>query len=312
VSRDLIGYAGDPPDPQWPGGARVAVNFVLNLEEGSEPSIGDGDGRSETALTEVTGARLPPGERDLAAEGMFAYGSRVGFWRVRRLFQERGLTLTAFACAQALERNPAIAKAVRESGWDVCAHGNRWVEHWRMDAQTEAREIAAAVASLARTVGAPAGWYCRYGPSVNTRQLLLRHGGFQYDSDAYDDEIPYWTQVEGRSHLVIPYSLATNDAKFSGGNLGTGREFFEWLKEGLDFLRREPRGRMFSVGLHARLVGHPGRASGLAQFLDHVASLTDVWVCQRLDIARHWSARFAPAPAVLELRRGPDAARTQA
>lgn len=293
--RDLAGYGANPPDPAWPGGASVAVNFVLNIEEGSEPSIADGDGRSETALTEVTGPRLPPGERDLAAEGMFAYGSRVGFWRIRRLFQERSLPLTAFACAQALERSPGIAQAVREAGWDVCAHGNRWVEHWRMDEATETREIAAAVRSLRETVGEPEGWYCRYGPSVNTRRLLVEHGGFLYDSDAYDDEFPYWTKVEGRPHLVLPYSLATNDAKFAGGNLATGRDFFEWLKDSLDLLRGERQGRMLSVGLHMRLAGHPGRASGLARFLDHVAALDDVWVARRSDMARHWSRRF-PAP----------------
>lgn len=296
--RDLVGYGETPPDPKWPGGAGVALNFVMNLEEGSEYSIGLGDGRSDATLTEITAARVPVGERDLAAESMFEYGSRVGFWRLRRLFAERNLPVTMFACALALEQNPDIAASVAASGWDVCAHGWRWVEHYRMDEATERAHIARAVTSLTKTTGrAPTGWYCRYGPSVATRRLLVEHGGFLYDSDAYNDEIPYWTHVDGRAHLVLPYSLAINDAKFIGGNLGTADAYFATLKDALDMLRADGhagRGRMMSVGMHLRVLGHPSRAVGLARFLDYAMACGDVWICGRDAIARHWVTRFPP------------------
>jgi allantoinase len=191
--RDLIGYGANPPDPQWPGGARIAINFVMNYEEGSEPSVQDGEGYTEIGLTEATG--LPTGVqgRDLAGEGMFAYGSRVGFWRLMRLFEERGLPLTVFGCALAIERNPQAALAIRNSGFDVCCHGWRWIKHYLLSEEEEREHIARAVKSLEATVGErPLGWYCRYGPSVNTRKLVVEEGGFLYDSDAYDDELPYW------------------------------------------------------------------------------------------------------------------------
>ncbi|SDZ90720.1 polysaccharide deacetylase family protein [Rubrimonas cliftonensis] len=290
--RDLIGYADAPPDPRWPGGARVALNFVVNYEEGSEPSFQDGEGYTETALTE---APLDPDVRgrDLAGEGMFAYGSRVGFWRLMRLFQERGLPMTVFGCALALERNPKAAAAVAASGFDVCCHGWRWVQHYWLSEEEEREHIRRAVASLQATVGErPLGWYCRYGPSLNTRRLVAEEGGFLYDSDAYDDELPYWTEVGGRPHLVVPYSLTHNDAKFGRGGMATGREFFEFLKDGFDMLWEEGARtpKMMSVGLHMRLVGHPARASGLARFLDYVAAKEGVWITRRLDIARHWAA----------------------
>lgn len=288
--RDLVGYGARPPDPRWPNGARIALNFVMNYEEGSEPSVQDGESHSETALTE---APPDPGVegRDLAAEGMFAYGSRVGFWRLMRLFQERGLPLTIFGCALALERNAQAAKAIRDSGFDVCCHGWRWVQHFRLDEATEREHIRRAVASLETTVGArPLGWYCRYGPSVNTRRLVVEEGGFLYDSDAYDDELPYWVTQDGKPHLVIPYSLTHNDGKFNRGGIATGGQFFEFLKDGFDMLYREgaTQPKMMSVGLHMRLVGHPARASGLERFLDYVQGKAAVWVTRRLDIAHHW------------------------
>jgi allantoinase len=290
--RDLIGYADAPPHPQWPGGARVALNFVMNYEEGSEPSVQDGEGYTETALTE---APLDPGVngRDLAGEGMFAYGSRVGFWRLMRLFQERGLPMTVFGCALALERNPKAAAAIAASGFDVCCHGWRWVPHYHLTEEEEREHIRRAVASLQATVGErPLGWYCRYGPSVNTRRLVVEEGGFLYDSDAYDDELPYWRVVDGKPHLVVPYSLANNDGKFCRGGIATGGQFFEFLKDGFDMLWEEgaTAPKMMSVGLHMRLVGHPARAAGLARFLDYVAQKEDVWITRRLDIARHWIA----------------------
>ncbi len=292
MDRDLIGYADKPPHPNWPNGARIAVNFVMNYEEGSEPSVQDGEGYTDTSLTEADG--LDPGVagRDLAGEGMFAYGSRVGFWRLMRLFQERGLPMTVFGCALALERNPPAAAAVRASGFDVCCHGWRWIKHYQLDEAEERRHIRKAIASLQETIGdRPLGWYCRYGPSVRTRQLLVEEGGFLYDSDAYDDELPYWVQVQGKPHLVVPYSLTHNDLKFGSMGFGTSGEFFEFCKDGFDMLYDEGRTqpKMMSIGLHMRLVGHPARAAGLARLLDYMPSKPDVWITRRIDIAQHWA-----------------------
>lgn len=288
-SRDFVGYGPVPPDPRWPGGARLALNIVLNYEEGSEPSIPDGDAATESGLTE--GGSGSFSGRDLGAESMFEYGSRVGIWRVLRMLRERGMAATVFACAVAFDRNPAVAQAVREAGYDVCSHGRRWVRHQTLSELEEAAEIGAAVVSLAKHMGErPAGWYCRYAPTIHTRRLLVEHGGFLYDSDAYNDELPYWVDVGGKSHLVIPYSLATNDGKLSRGAMATGDDFFAYLRDTFDVLYGEgaTQPKMMSVGLHLRLTGHPGRAAGLARFLDHVAKHRDVWVCRRLDIARHW------------------------
>lgn len=292
-ARDLIGYGANPPDPQWPGGARIALNFVMNYEEGSEPSVQDGEGYSERGLTEMGAPDPDMRGRDLAAEGMFGYGSRVGFWRLMRLFRERNLPMTVFGCALALERNPPAAAAIVEAGHDVCCHGWRWIKHYTLDEATEREHIRRAVASLERTVGArPLGWYCRSAPSVNTRRLVVEEGGFLYDSDAYDDELPYWTQVGGRPHLVVPYSLTNNDSRFMSGQIGTGSEFFDYLRGAFDLLYEEGRTqpKMMSVGMHMRLLGHPARASGLQRFLDYVAGRPGVWVTRRLEIARHWAA----------------------
>jgi peptidoglycan/xylan/chitin deacetylase (PgdA/CDA1 family) len=296
-ARDLVGYGAAPPDMTWPGGARLAVNFVLNYEEGSEYSIPDGDGRSDATLTEVAQARVPVGLRDLAAESMFEYGSRVGFWRLYRLFCDRGLPLTVFASALALERNAEAAAAIRATDWDLVCHGWRWIEHYLIDEATERAHIARGHAALTRLIGrAPEGFYCRYGPSPATRRLVVEHGGFSYDSDAYNDELPYWTLVGDRAHLVVPYSLVTNDAKLVGGPLVTGRAFGEFLIDSLEGLRAEAalHPRMMSVGLHARVIGHPGRIAGLVAFLDHLAGRRDVWICRRADLAQHWKAAVPP------------------
>ncbi len=298
MDRDLIGYGANPPNPHWPGDARLAVNFVLNFEEGSEPSIPDGDPVSEWGLTEYGTSNPGVVGRDLAAEGMFAYGSRVGFWRIMRLFAERGLPLTVFGCALALERNPPAAAAIRDAGFDVCCHGWRWEKHFELAEDVERERIARAVASLRQTMGErPLGWYCRSGPGVNTRRLLVEEGGFLYDSDAYDDELPYWTKVSGKLHLIVPYSLSTNDAKFGRGAFGTGDDFFHYCRDAFDFLYREgqTQPRMLSIGLHMRLIGHPARAAGLERLLDHIRRFSDVWVTRRLDIAQHW-IRTHPAP----------------
>ena len=289
--RDLIGYAGKPPNPKWPGEARLAINFVMNYEEGSEYSVPDGDGFSEATLTEAGGAPHAVTGRDLAAEGMFEYGSRVGFWRVMRSFEERGLPLTVFGCGLALERNPPAAAAIRAAGFDVCSHGWRWVKHYELSEAEEREHISRAVASIEQTTGErPLGWYCRYGPSVNTRRLLIEEGGFLYDSDAYNDELPYWVEAEGRPHLVVPYSLGPNDSKFGSGGFFTADDYFTFFKDGFDVLYREGRTqpKMMSVGLHNRLIGHPSRAAGLQRALDYVMKHAGVWVTRRIDIARHW------------------------
>ena len=293
VNRDFIGYGANPPDPQWPGGAKLAVNFVINYEEGSEPSIELGDGYSETGLTESHGANQVKSGRDLAAEGMFEYGSRVGFWRLTRLFQDRGLPLTIFGCALALERNPAAAAAIRAAGYDVCSHGWRWVKHFELSEAEEREHIARAVTSLEKTVGhKPEGWYCRYGPSVNTRRLVVEHGGFLYDSDYYGEELPFWLTVEGKPQLVVPYSITNNDGKYVAGT-GTSDQWFAYIRDAFDMLHAEGvagRPKMMSVGLHQRLIGHPARAAGLQRVLDHMLQKKAVWITRRADIARHWVA----------------------
>jgi len=291
-TRDLVGYGPNPPDPKWPGGARVAVNFVMNYEEGSEPSVQDGEGYTETGLTESSTSSIGLKGRDLAGESMFEFGSRVGFWRIMRAFQERGLPLTVFGCALALERNPLAAEAIKKAGFDVCCHGWRWVRHFQLSEAEEREHIAKAVASLKQTVGErPAGWYCRYGPSVNTRRLLVEEGGFTYDSDYYGDELPFWQTVEGKPHLIVPYSLTNNDGKYAGW-VGTSDEWFAFIRDAFDMLYKEgaKTPKMMSVGLHMRLIGHAGRMAGLWRLLDHIQKHQGVWVTSRLDIARHWMA----------------------
>lgn len=297
LERDFIGYGPSAPDPNWPGGAKLALNFVLNVEEGSEPSIEDGDPATEAALTEGASGNFPG--RDLAAESMFEYGSRVGYWRLVRLFEERGMSATIMACALALERNSEIAAHVRDSElFDICAHGWRWEHHRSLSRDEERERIAKSIASIRQTTGrAPDGWYCRYGPSMNTRQLLSAEGSFLYDSDAYNDELPYWLDVDGKNHLVVPYSLTNNDAKFMRGAIDSGEAFFRMLRESFDMLLAEgtTAPKMMSVGLHLRIAGHPGRALGLKRFLDHVASHGDeVWVTTRSEIARHWHRNHPP------------------
>lgn len=287
--RDLVGYGRDRPDPRWPGGARLALNIAVNIEAGAEYQTGDGAPRSEAPLTDAGDAGADVPGRDLAAESMMAYGSRVGFWRVLRLLSERGLVATASACALALERNPAVATAAREAGWDLMAHGYGFTKHYLLSEEDERAEIARAVDSFQRIWGsAPRGWYCRYGPSVRTRELLVEHGGFHYDSNAYDDELPYWTTVSGRSHLVVPHTFANNDNKYAKGWWSTGDDAFRWLADAFDVLHAEG-GAMMVVSVHPRLTGHPARAAGFARFLDHVREHDDVWVTTRSAIADHWA-----------------------
>ena len=294
ITRDLIGYGPNPPHPQWPNNARIAVNFVVNYEEGSENTIPDGDGRVEAGLAEVVGGRMAPGVRDLGMESLYEYGSRAGIWRLFRIFRERHLPLTVFGCALAMERNPKVAEAIAAAGYDICGHGWRWIEHYLLEEDEEREHIARAVETIERLTGTqPRGWYCRYAPSANTRRLLVEHGGFLYDSDSYADDLPYWTSVTGKSHLIVPYSLDANDLKFQpGGNFSSADVFYAYLKDSFDLLytEGETAPKMMNVGLHARMMGRPARAAGLVRFLDYVQGFNDVWICRRLDIAEHWAA----------------------
>ena len=294
--RDLVGYGGRPPHPQWPGGARLALQIVMNYEEGSEYAIPDGDETSEMYLTEVPGATLGPHVRDLIVESVYEYGSRAGFWRLMAMFAERKIDVTVFGAALALERNPAAARAIAAAGHEVCSHGWRWINFAHMGVDEERAQMQRAIASIEQTIGQrPLGWYCRYAPSVNTRRLVVEEGGFLYDSDAYNDDLPYWVRVDGKPHLVIPYTLDANDMKFSvapGFSAPSG--FFEYLKDTFDVLYAEGKTapKMMSVGLHTRLAGRPGRAAALGRFLDYVLEHDDVWIARRVDIARHWIATF--------------------
>jgi peptidoglycan/xylan/chitin deacetylase (PgdA/CDA1 family) len=290
-ARDFVGYGRNPPHPRWPNGARIAVCFVLNYEEGSEYSFDNGDGRSETTLTDAGMGPTGVEGRDLAAESFFEYGSRVGFWRLFDLFGERNVPLTVSASALALERNPPAAEAIARSDHEVLCHGWRWVNQFNLPEEEERRHIRLAVESLQRSVGRrPLGWYCRYGPSLNTRRLLVEEGGFLYDSNAYNDDLPYWVAEAGKPHLVVPHTFASNDNKYARGWWGTSDDFLAWTRDTFDVLYREgaKQPRMMSVSLHLRVSGHPGRSAGVERFLDYVLAQKDVWLCRRIDVARHW------------------------
>ncbi|MGL5079190.1 MAG: allantoinase PuuE [Waterburya sp.] len=290
--RDLIGYGANPPHPRWQGDAKIALQIVLNYEEGSEYSIPDGDDTSETYLREVPGASMQKGMRDLQVESVYEYGSRVGFWRLMRLFKEKDIPVTIFGAALALERNPEAARAIADAGYDICCHGWRWIGYHLLDETEEREHIQKAVASIKKLTGdRPLGWYCRYAPSLNTRRLIVEEGGFLYDSDAYNDDLPYWVEVAGKSHLVIPYTLDNNDMKYCvAPGFNSGNDFYTYLKDAFDVLyaEGETSPKMMSVGLHARLAGKPGRIAALARFIDYVKSHERVWICRRLDIAQHW------------------------
>ena len=295
--RDFTGYGRNPPDPRWPNGARLAVNFVLNYEEGSEYSFMDGDGRSEATLTDAGMGDSGVKGRDLAAESFFEYGSRAGFWRLHDLFASRSIPITISGSALALERNPEACTAIREAGHEVMCHGWRWVNQFNLTDEEEREHIARAVASLERSVGTrPLGWYCRYGPSLNTRRLLAEEGGFIYDSNAYNDDLPYWTRAADRPYLVVPHTFATNDNKYGRGWFGTSDDFFTWAKDSFDVLYREGARspKMMSISLHLRISGHPGRSAGVERFADYVLGHPNVWLCRRIDVARHWIATHPP------------------
>ncbi|TNE36088.1 MAG: allantoinase PuuE [Alphaproteobacteria bacterium] len=298
--RDLIGYGANPPDPKWPDGARVAVQFVLNYEEGGENCVLHGDAASEAFLSEIIGAAMLPDVRHISMESIYEYGSRAGVWRVLRLFKEFDIPLTIFAVAMALERNPAVAEAVKAAGHEICSHGYRWIDYQYVPESVEREHMQRAIEIITRLTGErPLGWYTGR-TSPNTRRLVAEEGGFLYDADAYDDDLPYWIEEAGRDQLVIPYTLDVNDMRFaSPQGFNSGEQYFTYLKDAFDTLYEEGETapKMMSVGLHCRLVGRPGRIAALKRFLKYVKSHDKVWCARRIDIARHWHEHHPPAGA---------------
>jgi putative urate catabolism protein len=301
--RDLAGYGRNPPHPHWPGQARIAVQFVLNYEEGGENSVLHGDPASETFLSEIIGAQAFP-MRHMSMESLYEYGSRAGLWRLLRMFEERKLPLTVFGVSMALKRNPEAVAAFRELGHEIACHGLRWISYQNVDEDTERAHMREAVQIIGELTGAaPQGWYTGRD-SPNTRRLVVEHGGFTYDADYYGDDLPFWQRVEYtgadgapavKPHLVVPYTLDTNDMRFAAmQGFNSGTQFFDYLRDAFDVLYAEgdPNGlnrpKMLSIGLHCRLAGRPARAASLARFLDYIGQHNHVWVTRRIDIANHW------------------------
>ena len=292
--RDMLGYGRTPPAAAWPGGARTAVQFVVNYEEGGENCVLHGDSASEACLSEIVNAQPIEGLRHMNMESIYEYGSRAGFWRLHRLFTERGLPVTVFGVAMALERNPDAVAAMRDAGWEIASHGYRWVDYQHVDEDTERDHLLKAIAIHEQVTGQrPLGWYLgRCSP--NTHRLVAEEGGFVYDADTYADDLPYWDETHGEPQLMVPYTLDANDMRFATAQgFNTGKQFLRYLKDTFRTLHAEG-GRMMSVGLHCRLAGRPGRAAAVAKFLDYIGKQDDVWVATRLDIARHWREHHPP------------------
>lgn len=298
--RDLTGYGANPPHPRWPEEARIAVSWVLNHEEGGEMCVLHGDEYSESVVTDLGAVQPLQHARNLNVESLFEYGSRVGFWEILRLLQSRRIDATVYAVGMALERTPEIAAALAQSGLEVACHGQRWIDYQFVPEAIERAHMARNIDVVTRLIGRrPVGWYTgRPGP--NTRRLLVAAGGFLYDSDAYNDDLPYWTRVGGSAHLIVPYSFDNNDSRLQrGGDFATGEEFFRYNRDAFDWLYRrgsEGSPRMMSIGLHARVIGRPGRMGGLERLLDYMQRHEGVWFCSRAAIARHWIENFPHVP----------------
>ena len=296
--RDMQGYGQAIPDPQWPGDAYVAVQFVLNYEEGGENNILHGDAASEAFLSEIVGASPGVGERHWNMESIYEYGARAGFWRMWRLFLGADVPVTVYGVTTALQRSPLQTKAMIEAGWEIASHGLKWVEHRGMPLEEERAAIAESIRLHTELVGErPLGWYTGRC-SMNTRALVMEQGGFLYSSDDYADDLPYWVKGPHEPHLIIPYTLDANDMRFATPQgFNTGEHFFTYLKDSFDMLYAEGKAgspKMMSVGLHCRLAGRPGRALAVKRFIDYVKGFERVWIPKRVDIARHWHAHHKP------------------
>jgi putative urate catabolism protein len=295
-ARDLIGYGSKIPQVRWPGDAHVAVNLVVNYEEGSEYSYAAGDAENETLLGD-SGYRFPADRRDLAQESMYEYGSRVGVWRLLDLFRNRQIPITVFAVAMALDRNPLVADVALADGHEICSHGYRWINYQWVPEEVEREHLYKAIEIIRRITGErPLGWYTGR-TSPNTRRLVAEEGGFLYDADDYSDDLPFWSRVVDRPHLIVPYSLDANDMRFATAQgFNSGDQFHAYLRDAFDVLyaEGETTPRMMSVGLHCRLVGRPGRIRALEKFIDYAQSHDRVWFCRRIDIARHWRRHHPP------------------
>lgn len=296
-TRDFAGYGARPPHAKWPDGARLAVQFVVNYEEGAENCILDGDRGSEAFLSDMVGAHSQIGMRAMAMESLYEYGSRAGFWRLHRLFSEYKLPVTVFGVALALQRNPAAVEAMLKSGWEIASHGLRWIDYQHVPEETEREHIERAIEIHRKATGErPLGWY-QGRTSPNTARLIAEEDGFVYDADSYADDLPYYDHRHGKPQLIVPYTLDANDMKFVALNgFATGEQFASYLIDAFDALWREGETapKMMSVGLHCRIVARPGRIEGLRRFLEHVTSYNQVWVTRRIDIARHWLATHPP------------------
>jgi putative urate catabolism protein len=296
--RDLLGYGRNPPDPRWPDGARIALQFVVNYEEGGENNIIHGDAASEAFLSDVLGAEPWPGQRHMNVESMYEYGSRAGFWRLWRIFTGRAIPVTVYGVATALMRSPEQVAAMMEAGWEIASHGLKWIDYRNIPEAVEREHIREAIRIHRDVTGErPLGWYTGRC-SENTLKLILEEGGFLYSSDSYADDLPYWVHSEHGAHLIIPYTLDANDMRFiNAQGFAHGEDFFQYLKDSFDqlYFEGETAPKMMTVGLHCRLAGRPGRAAGLQRFLDHVQSHSGVWVTRRIDIARHWHSQHPPA-----------------
>ena len=294
--RDLVGYGPRPPHARWPLDARVAVSVVLNYEEGGENCVLHGDTHSESVLTDVGDASI--NARNLNVESNFEYGSRVGFWEIMRILRERRVDATIYAVGMALERNPEAVAQIVDSGFEVACHGQRWIDYQFVAEDAERADMQRNIETVTRLIGRrPLGWYTGR-PSPNTRRLLLQTGGFLYDSDAYNDDLPYWVRVGECAHLVVPHSFENNDSRLQrGGDFATGDDFFTYCRDAFDWLYRlgnEGRPRMMTVSLHARIIGRPGRIGALVRLLDHMQRHEGVWLCSREAIARHWTLHHPP------------------
>ena len=296
--RDMLGYGADAPDAAWPDGARVAVQFVLNYEEGGENCILHGDGASEAFLSDIAGAAPWAGQRHWNMESIYEYGARAGFWRLHRLFTGANIPVTIYGVATALARSPAQVEAMQQAGWEIASHGLKWVEHKDMPEAEERAAIAEAVRLHSEVTGTrPRGWYTGRC-SENTVRLVAEEGGFDYISDTYDDDLPYWIDVQGRDQLIIPYTLEANDMRFATApGYITGEQFFTYLKDAFDVLYAEGgagAAKMMSVGLHCRLIGRPGKLAGLKKFIDYIQGFEGVWCPRRIDVAEHWAKAHPP------------------